>query len=177
MSDYKAGVSRVEKVGYVLGLVIFLLVLPQTGIPVHSLGFSSHGSVKLDPYDVGVWRFETLEGDRLIGNVSAEKNPIQMYIFRDGDYQYPDEFQVNDAIFNHYGMFATFDFVSDEDIDWLLVLINDHNITQNTEYYCKSYDPPVRQLISWAPIIVPFAFGLVIIVSLPILYYRRKKHQ
>jgi len=164
----------VEKLGFVVIVVSVLLALPLVDSQVHPLDFEEHGSAILDPYDVCVWRFEALEGDRLVGKVTAYSMPIQMYIFRDGDFEYPREFQVGDAIFNHYGMHGEFDFTSSEEIDWLLVLINDNNITQNTEFECTSYDPPVRELIKASPILVPLGLVFVLLIVGPIIYYRRK---
>ncbi|MDF1538407.1 MAG: hypothetical protein P1Q69_05855, partial [Candidatus Thorarchaeota archaeon] len=132
------------------------------------------GITPLDPYQAWAWRIEALEGDRLEGNVTSQRLPIHVHIYQDAGYEELSSYQIEDAIYSHFGMVSMFNFISSGDTTWLLVLINDNNLTQETLYYCRIYDSPVRVLIAAALTIVPLVITDLFIITGSIVYYRKK---
>jgi len=152
-----------------LALVLFVIVSPYL-LQYHE----AHGSARLSPFQTCVWRFTAEKGDRLEGNVTSEELPINVYIYKDMDYQEISEYQSEDSIYDHYGMINRFDFVSNIATDWLIILVNNNNITQETEYYCNGYSSSEDLFGGLAPMVLPMAIVLVVIVIGPIIWYKRQ---
>jgi len=163
---------------FVMGLVVFLLLAPQSGLNFYPLEAYCSGSHRIDPYErICIGRISADEGDRLEGNFTADDMAVTFYIFPYMGFSDHNEYISTMAIYEDYGMVCFFDFVLNIDTDLLIFGENENNLTQYVHYFCNIYYPESRVLIESLPYYVIISLPLLVIILCPITYARWKKSQ
>jgi hypothetical protein len=162
----------VRRASFILVLVVLLMFLVQ---PVSSDRGASCGTI-IDRFTTGACRIQASNGERIDGNVTAQMMPLDVYIYQDKGYADVSQYQPEEAIYSHRGMISRFDFVSDDNTDWLLVFINNNNLTQRIEYHYRIHDSLGEILIGLAPTIMQVAGVFVLVIIGAVIYHREKSN-
>jgi hypothetical protein len=162
----------VRRESFILVLVILLMFLAQ---PVSGDRGSRCGTI-IDRFTTGACQIKASNGERIDGNVTAQMVPLDVYIYQDKGYADVSQYQPEEAIYSHRGMISRFDFVSDSDTDWLLVFINNNNLTQRIEYCYTIHDSLGETLVGLAPTIMQVAGVFVLVIIGAVIYHREKGH-
>lgn len=128
----------------------------------------------IDRFTTGACRIQVSNGERIDGNVTAQLMPLDVYIYQDKGYANVSQYQPEEAIYRHRGMISRFDFVSADNTDWLLVFINNNNLTQRIEYCYIIHDSLGEILIGLAPTIMQVAGVFVLVIIGAVIYHREK---
>ncbi len=129
----------------------------------------------LDPYEVRTFGIDTMPQDVVDGNFTAELAPLDFYIFYDGDFEYPRNFDEGDSIDTHHGRYGEFHFASKIEAFWILVVINENNLTQSAEVNWRIRDVVEYNLgdNGWA-IIYSLPAVLIVICMIAIVFRRKR---
>ncbi len=161
-----------RRASFILVLVVLLMFLAQPVSGDRGVGCSTF----IDRFTAGVCSMQASNGERIDGNVTAQVMPLDVYIYQDKGYADVSQYQPEEAVYSHRGMISRFGFVSDSDTDWLLVFVNNNNLTQWIEYHYTIHNSLGETLIGLAPTIMQVAGVFVLVIIGAVIYHREKSH-
>lgn len=167
------GNTFVRRASFILVFALLVAVLAQPASGDRAGG----GGGSIDPFATWAHWIQASKGETIEGSVTAQRQPIDVYIYQDKGYTNVSQYQREEAIYSHRGITSRFEFVSDIDTYWLLVIVNSNNLTEEVEFEYTIHETLAKTLIGLAPTIVQVAGPLAVAIIAAVVYHKEKDHR